>query len=159
DPAAPDMAPPPPIGGCAPRSPESLTHVRPSSAHGPAPLLPGADPDAAPLLGRLWLRRAAALRHGGRRRDVPSGDDAARAGTETVERRLCPAVAAAEGRALWREPQPAAALLPVPGDPEAEPVQPPGTLSRLAGGDRHRPAAPRHPLRRGRLGEPDARRL
>ena len=29
----------------------------------------------------------------------------------------------------------------------------------LARRDRHRPAAARHPLRRGRLGEPDARRL
>jgi glycyl-tRNA synthetase alpha subunit len=28
---------------------------------------------------------------------------------------------AARRRPLWREPQPAAALLPVPGDPEAEP--------------------------------------
>jgi glycyl-tRNA synthetase alpha chain len=42
------------------------------------------------------------------------------------------------GRPLRREPEPAAALLPVPGDPEAEPVQPAGALSRLARRHRHR---------------------
>ena len=57
------------------------------------------------------------------RRHLPPGDHAARARAEAVERGLCAAVAPAEGRPLWREPQPAAALLPVPGDPEA--VSPP----------------------------------
>jgi glycyl-tRNA synthetase alpha subunit len=38
-----------------------------------------------------------------------------------VERRLCAAVAPAQGRPLRRKPEPAAALLPVPGDPEALP--------------------------------------
>ena len=42
-------------------------------------------------------------------------------------------------RPLRREPEPAAALLPVPGDPEAEPAEPAGALPGLAGGDRHRP--------------------
>ena len=39
------------------------------------------------------------------------------------------------------------------------PAEPAGALPGLAGGDRHRPRAARHPLRRGRLGEPDGRRL
>ena len=41
--------------------------------------------------------------------------------TEALEGGLCPAVTPAQGRALRREPQPAAALLPVSGDPEAVP--------------------------------------
>jgi glycyl-tRNA synthetase alpha chain len=40
-----------------------------------------------------------------------------------VERRLCPAEPPPDRRPLWREPEPAAALLPVSGDPEA--VSPP----------------------------------
>ena len=56
-------------------------------------------------------------------------------------------------------PDAAAALLPVPGDPEAVADRHPRALSRLARGDRHRHRPARHPLRRGRLGEPDARRL
>ena len=51
-------------------------------------------------------------------------------GPEALERRLCAALAPAEGRPLRREPQPAAALLPVPGDPEAVAGQPAGPLSR-----------------------------
>src|SRR5690242_12377951 len=89
-------------------------------AHESGPFLPGSDPDAAALLGRAGLRRAAALRHGSRRRHVPPGDDPAGARAETVARRLCAAFPASEGRALWREPEPAPALLPVPGDLEAE---------------------------------------
>ena len=51
-------------------------------------------------------------------------------GPEALARRLCAAVAPAEGRALRREPQPAAALLPVPGDPEAVARRRSGPLSR-----------------------------
>ena len=109
-------------------------------AHEPRALLPGPDPDAAALLGGAGLRHPAALRHGGGRRHLPPGHDLAGAGPEALARRLCAALAPAQGRALWREPQPAAALLPVPGDPEAEPAGPAGALSRLAGGDRHRHA-------------------
>ena len=127
--------------------------------YAPQPLLPGADPDPAQLLGGLWLRHPAALRHGSRRRHFSSGNDAARAWAKTLERRLCPALAPAQGRALWRESEPAAALLPVPGDPEAQSAQFAGALSRLAQGDRRRSAAARYPLRRGRLGKPDAGRL
>jgi hypothetical protein len=36
---------------------------------------------------------------------------------------------AAQGRPLWRKPEPAPALLPVSGDPEAEPARPAGALS------------------------------
>jgi glycyl-tRNA synthetase alpha chain len=41
---------------------------------------------------------------------------------------LCAAVAAAKGRPLWREPEPAAALLPVPGDHEAVAAEPAGAV-------------------------------
>ena len=40
-------------------------------------------------------------------------------GPEALEGRLCAALAPPQGRPLRRKPQPAAALLPVPGDPEA----------------------------------------
>ena len=80
-------------------------------------------------------------------------------GPEAVEGGLCPALAPSQGRPLRREPQPAAALLPVPGDPEAVAGEPAGALSRLARRDRRRHGAARRALRRGRLGEPDARRL
>jgi glycyl-tRNA synthetase alpha chain len=56
----------------------------------------------------------------------------ARTRPEAVERRLCAALAPPQGRPLRRKPEPPAALLPVPGDPEAQPVQPAGALSRLA---------------------------
>ena len=76
-----------------------------------------------------------------------------------VARRLCPALAAAEGRALRREPEPAPALLPVPGHPEAEPAGFAGPLPRVAEGHWSGHAVARRPVRRGRLGEADARRL
>ena len=40
-------------------------------------------------------------------------------------------------RALWREPEPPSALLPVPGPHQTVPARPAGALSRLAPGDRH----------------------
>ena len=39
-----------------------------------------------------------------------------------MEGGLCPALAPPDRRPLWREPQPAPALLPISGDPEAEPA-------------------------------------
>ena len=45
---------------------------------------------------------------------------------------------AADGRPLRREPEPAAALLSVSGDPQALARRPPGPLPREPGGDRHR---------------------
>ena len=65
----------------------------------------------------------------------------------------------ADRRPLWRKPQPAAALLPVSGDPEAEPAGLAGALSQEPGSDRHRSAEARYPLRGGRLGKPHAGRL
>ena len=131
-------------------------HTRP---YAPGTLVPGLYPHAAALLGRSGLRDPAALRHGNRRRHLSSGDDAARARAEAVEGRLCAAVAPAEGRPLRRKPQPAAALLPVPGDPQAVAAGPAGPVSEIARRDRHRFRPARHPLCRGRLGKPDARRL
>src|SRR5439155_8203701 len=88
---------------------------RSSRPHAPRTLVPGPDPGAPALLGRPGLRHLAALRHGGRRRHLPSGDHAARARAEALERGLRSAIAPAEGRPLRREPEPAAALLPIPG--------------------------------------------
>jgi hypothetical protein len=78
---------------------------------------------------------------------------------QPVEGRLRAALAPPQGRPLRRKPEPPAALLPVPGDPEAQPVRPAGALSRLALCHRHRSEGARHPLCRGRLGKPDAGRL
>src|SRR5580693_7285171 len=50
-------------------------------------------------------------------------------------------------RALRRKSQPAAALLSVPGDPQAVAAGHPGPLSQVAGRHRHRSRDPRHPLR------------
>ena len=82
-------------------------------------VVPGPDPGAAAVLGRAGLRDPAALRHGGGRRHVPPGHHLARARPQALERGLRAALAPAQGRPLRREPQPAAALLPVPGDHEA----------------------------------------
>ena len=57
----------------------------------------------------------------------------ARARPQALERGLRAALAPAQGRPLRREPQPAAALLPVPGDHEAVAGRLPGPLSREPG--------------------------
>src|SRR5207237_10001344 len=119
-------------------------------SYGPSALVPGTNPGFAALLGGLRLRHPAALRHGGGRRHLPSGDLAG-AGAKTLERRLRATLAPAEGRPLWRKPQSAAALLPAPGDAQAVAARPPGPLSQIALRDRHRPKTPRPALRRGRL--------
>ena len=80
-------------------------------------------------------------------------------GPRAVEGRLRAAEPPAQGRPLRREPEPPAALLPVPGGSQAGAEQHPRALPRLARGAGLRPQEERHPLRRGRLGEPDARRL
>src|SRR5690242_14803636 len=80
----------------------------------PVPQLPGHDPDAPRLLERAGLPDPAALRHAHGRRHLPHRDHAARARPRAVERRLRPTVPPAHGWPLRREPQPAAALLPVP---------------------------------------------
>src|SRR4051794_8191583 len=84
--------------------------------------LPGPDSDAAPLLERARLRARAAVRPGNGGGNIPSGDGASRAWTGAVESRLRPTVPTPDRRPLWREPEPARPLLPVPGDPEAEPA-------------------------------------
>src|SRR5947207_1779347 len=109
---------------------------RSTRSYAPGTLVSGLDPGAATFLGRPGLRHSAALRHGGRRRHLPSGDDLARARAEALERGLRAAVTAAEGRPLRREPEPAAALLPIPGDPEAVAAGHPGPLSEVT--RRHR---------------------
>ena len=81
--------------------------------------LPAADPAAERVLGSPGLRAAAALRHGGRRGHLPHRDLPARDRPRAVERGLRAALAPAEGRPLRREPEPPAALLPVPGGAEA----------------------------------------
>ena len=83
----------------------------------------------------------------------------ARARAKALERGLCAALAPAQGRPLRRESEPDAALLPVPGDHEAVAAEPSGAVPEVARRDRHRFRRARHPLRRGRLGEPDAGRL
>ena len=84
---------------------------------------------------------------------------AARARPGAVAHGVRPAVAAAHRRPLRREPEPAAALLPVPGHPQAVPGRRAGAVLRLAARDRHRARRARRPLRRGRLGVADARRV
>src|SRR5262249_7323392 len=121
--------------------------------------LPGPYPDATGVLGEAGLPDPAALRHGGGSRDFAPGDHLAGAGPQALACRLCPALAAAQGWALRREPQPAAALLPVPGDPEAVAYRRADDLSGKPKNARYRSQAPRYSLCRGRLGEPDARRL
>ena len=86
--------------------------------------------------------------------DLPSRHDASGAGPEALARRVRAALPPSQGRALRPEPEPAPALLPVPGHPEAEPVESAGALPLVARRDRGRCTAARHPLRRGRLGEP-----
>src|SRR5918996_4628010 len=103
--------PPPALG-----PPDGRRTARP---YAPGTLVPGPDSSASALLGRPGLRDPAALRHGGRRGDVSSGDHIAGARAEALERGLRAALAAAEGWPLRREPEPATALLPVSGDPEA----------------------------------------
>src|SRR5690606_41992817 len=94
--------------------------LRTSRSHASQPLVSGLAPDPALLLGGLWLRRAAALRYGSWRRYVPPRAPLASFGAEAVECGLCPALAPPQRWPLWREPQSLAALLSVPGDPEAQ---------------------------------------
>src|SRR5262245_61383717 len=87
-------------------------------------------PDASRLLERAGLCHPPALRCGDGGGDIPPGDDAARARAQSVEGGLCPALAPPDRRTLWRESEPAAALLPVSGDIEAEPPGPAATVPR-----------------------------
>src|SRR4030081_2448142 len=49
---------------CRPPAKTESDDGLPASAHAPGTLVPGTDPDAAAVLGRLRLRGRAALRHG-----------------------------------------------------------------------------------------------
>src|SRR5690606_33617108 len=95
------------------------------------PDLPGPDSRPAELLGGTRLRNPAALRHGGGCRDVPYRHLPAFDRPGNLERGLCPAQPPSGRRPLWREPQPPAALLPVPGGAQAEPGQYPGAVPGL----------------------------
>src|ERR1700730_14756768 len=72
---------------------------------------------------------------------------------------LCATLAPAQGWALRREPESAAAFLSVPSHPETFAAGSPVALFGFARSDRRRFASSRCSLCRGRLGEPDARRL
>ena len=109
--------------------------------------------EAAVLLGCAGLRADATLRHGGRRRHVAYRHLSARHRPGALEGGLCAAQPAPQGRPVWRKPESAAALLPVPGGDEAGARQYPGSVSGLAEGAGPGSAAQRHPLCRGRLGE------
>src|SRR6201995_3111474 len=76
-----------------------------------------------------------------------------------MESRLRAALPPPERWALWREPEPAAALLSVPGDHEAGAGRHSGAVSGIAARDRPRSQAARYSLRGRRLGKPDARRV
>ena len=102
-------------------------------------LVPANHPAPAVVLGRARLRAAPALRHGGRCRHEPHRDLPARARPRAVEGRLRAAEPAPQGRPLRREPEPAAALLPVPGGAQAGAGRHPRPLPRLARGARLRP--------------------
>src|ERR1700682_3118498 len=88
-----------------PNEPQTDDGFEPS-AHAPGTLVPGFYSRPAAVLGRSRLRDPAALRYGDGSGHVSSGDHVARAGAKAVEGRLCAALAAAEGRPLWRKPQP-----------------------------------------------------
>ncbi len=103
--------------------------------------LPANHPSTARLLGRPGLRTAAALRHGSRRRHQPHRDLPARARPRALEGRLCAAEPPPQGRPLRQEPEPPAALLPVPGGAQARAGQHPRALPRLARSAGLRPKA------------------
>ncbi len=93
---------------------------------------------------RFWagagLRHPAALRHGNGGRHLSPGNDAARAWAEALERGLCAALAAAQGRPLrWNPNRLQLLYYQFRGDPEvvaAEPAR--SSHLEVAGRDRHR---------------------
>ena len=106
---------------------------------GPAPMPADAPRSFQEIILRLqayWaapgLRHPAALRHGGRRRHLPPGHHAALARPRALVRRLRPALAPPDRRPLRRQPEPLAALLPVPGHHQTLAARLPGPLPRLA---------------------------
>src|SRR5690606_15838051 len=151
-----------PAGPAAARSAAILARSR--KPPNPAPdddrtHLPGTDCPPRRVLGGAGLRADPAVGPGGRRRHLPPGHLPARAGARAVERGLRAAFAPPHRRPLRREPQPPAALLPVPGGDEAQSRQHRRAVLRLAEGTGHRPAGARPAPGRGQLGIADARRL
>src|SRR5690606_10422129 len=100
---------------------------RPLHAH-----IPTTDFIAPTVLGSPGMHPAPALRHGGRRRHFAHGDIPACDRPRALASRLRPAIAPPQGRPLWREPQPPAALLPVPGGAQARAPRDPRPVYRLA---------------------------
>src|SRR5680860_376296 len=94
--------------------------------------LSGDYPEIAELLGHERLRHHAALRHGGRGWYIPSSHYTAQPWRAPVGRSLCAAFAPPDRRALCREPQPLAALLPVSGANQTQPARSSGALSWIA---------------------------
>ena len=91
----------------------------------------GPDSQITDLLGRAGLRDPAAVRFADGRGNLPPGHFPARARRQRLAHRLCAAIAPPNRWPLRREPEPPAALLPVPGSDEATPRQLPGALPRL----------------------------
>ena len=92
-------------------------------------VLPVAYPEAACLLGAAGLRTCSPMTW--KLALAPfTRDDSTRSGPRPLEGGLCAALEAANRRAVRRESEPAAALLPVPGHPEAVARQQPGSISR-----------------------------
>src|SRR5437016_9835816 len=75
----------------------------PKTLRGQAADLSGPDPHAAEFLGEARLPHPAALRCRDGRGHVSPGDNASLAGAAAVARGVCAAVAAPEGRTLWRK--------------------------------------------------------
>src|SRR5690606_7692372 len=123
----------------------------PRRRHCPADL-PAADPAPERLLGGAGLRADPATRPGGRCRHLPSGHLPALARAGAMECRLRAALPPSDRRPLRREPQPPAALLPVPGGDEAQPRQHRRAVLRLAQGARRGSAGARPAPGRGQLG-------
>src|SRR3954471_1500415 len=102
--------------------------------------IPAGDPCAPAVLGRAGMRIAAAVRHGSWRGHLAHGDVPAGAWTRAVARSVRSALAPAEQRTVGRDPEPDAALLPVPGRAEAGARRHSRALSRIAPGARLRSA-------------------
>src|SRR5690606_9028318 len=102
--------------------------------------------NATAILGSARLRPAAALRHGSRGRHIAHGHLPARHRARTLERRLRAALTSAHRRPLWRQPQPLAALLPVPSRAEARPLQYYRPVPGLVEAPGHQSGRARHPF-------------
>src|SRR3546814_574967 len=107
----------------------------------------------------LFRSAGAAARPRSRRRHLPPGHLPALARPGAVERRLRAALPPPHRRPLRPEPQPPAALLPVPGGDEALARQHRRAVLRVAEGTGRRPAGARPAPGRGQLGIAHARRL